>query len=79
LDEETDSNLIGDHGDLANPGDDKDGSEDKEGDEDNEELMESTATVQVALDKVCLHYNPFLLFPMTYMVTPYRFVNFLLL
>jgi hypothetical protein len=56
LNEDTNDDLVDDPGD---PGDDKDDSEGSEGDEDDE-LLESTAAVRVALEKVCLCLHYFL-------------------
>src|SRR6266702_4762251 len=49
LNEEIDDDLADNPGDA----DDDDDEDDDDDDEDNEELLENTAAVQVALDKVC--------------------------
>ena len=64
LSEDTDDDLVDDHCDLGDPGNDGDNSEDGKDDEDNLELIESAATIHIALSKVHLHYNPLLLFLM---------------
>jgi hypothetical protein len=49
LNKEIDDDLVKDPGDID---DNEDNNEDDEGNEGNEELLESSATVQAALDKV---------------------------